>query len=289
MTKAPTALQRLNFAQREFGAALPQQMKRDEITRALRVQLFATTRNHVELEETLGEPDKVAESWYDILYDVHVEHLERMPDEFDDDWRDQDATLRQVFEKGTAVQVYGFLEFILRHPSCPNNFAAAINAVLVKTQAAFRIVDGDTLAPFASEEEGATVIAAVADLGEPQFVGAKDHYKKAVSALSSADYAASMRESIHAVESVTKALTGESTVQKGVKALASKGHLHVTLSDALEKVAAWTNAEAGVRHANEPSSPKPNVTEADALYLLQIGGSTISYLKRIAIAKGLLK
>ena len=211
-----------------------------------------------------------------------------MPDEFNDAWVLQESSLKAVFENDGPRLVFGMLEFVLRHPSCPEDVGLAINVVLKRSQAAYRIVDGDTFAPIASEEEAATVVAAVEDLDVPQLAGAKDHYKKAISALSGGDYAGSMRESIHAVESLTKALTGKSTVQDGVKALSRGGHLHVTLADALEKIAAWTNAVGGIRHANAPAAAVPNVVEEDALYMLAICGATISYLKRRGAAAGLI-
>ena len=128
----------------------------------------------------------------------------------------------------------------------------------------------------------------MASLDTPQLAGAKDHYKKAAVSLSAGDFAGSMRESIHAVESLTKALTGKSTVQEGLKTLAKQKHLNVTLADALEKVAAWTNAVAGIRHANAPGAPGADVTEDDALYMLAICGATISYLKLRGATAGLL-
>lgn len=279
MTAAPKVQRRLTFAEREFGIAIPQQMQRDEVTRSLRVKAFTVLRDHITVETTVYGTE-VIEPWATILYDLHVHHHEEMPDEWSDTWSLQESELKSVFTKGDALAIYGLLEFILRHPSCPRDFATDLNAALEAAQAAFRIVDGDTFCPYASEEEAATVIAALSDLDTPQLVGARAHYKKAAESLSGGDYAGSMRESIHAVESLTKALTSKSTVQNGLKALASQGALHVTLADAFEKIAAWTNAVAGIRHANAPAAPTPNVTEEDALLMLAICGALVSYLKR---------
>jgi hypothetical protein len=75
-------------------------------------------------------------------------------------------------------------------------------------------------------------------------------------------------------------LTGEATLQDEVKALAKQGRIHTTVQSALEKIAAWTNAVAGIRHANDPSSAEPLVSEDDASYMLALCGATVSYLMR---------
>ena len=279
MTRSPKVPRRLTFAQREFGAPMPQQMMRHEVTRGLRVKLFTTLRDAIPVRD-FNYSMVVAEPWATILYDLHVEHFELMPDEWDDRWTLVEDALKRVFVDGTAEEIFGLLEFLLRHQGCPKRFAPAINSALESTQAAFRIVDGDTLVPYSSEEETATVVAAISDLADPQLAGAKEHYKKAAGSLSDGDYAGSMRESIHAVESLTKALTGKSTVQNGLKALASQGILHTTVADAFEKVAAWTNAVAGIRHANAPAAPTADVAEEDALPMLTVCGALVSYLKR---------
>lgn len=236
MTSAPKIIRRSTFAEREFGDPIPQQMKRNEITRAFRVKLFTVVRDHITIDNPGFEHPEVVAPWDDILYDLHIDYFAEMPDEWSSYWSTQEELLKAVFVKGDTKAIYGLLEFILRHPRCPPEFGPDVNAVLESTQAAFRIVDGDTFAPYASEEEAVTVAAAMSDLADPQLAGAKEHYKKAAAGLSDGDYAGSMRESIHAVESLTKALTGKSTVQNGLKALASQGVLHVTLADASRRL-----------------------------------------------------
>ena len=241
------------------------------------------------LEEVTPQNGYVEGSWGAILWGLHVEHSEIMPDEFNRHFNAQAGGLKLMLEQGNFSTVYGALEYIIRHQSCPEDLAHAINVQLKNAQAAYRIVDGDTFAPYTSDEEIEVVNDALAAIHSPQLVGAHAHYKAAIEELTAGHFADSMRESHQAVESMTKMLTGESTLQEGVKALAKKGLLHVTVQQGIEKVAAWTNAVAGIRHANEAAEAAPQVNEDDAVFLLGVCGATISYLKRLGEKAGLIK
>jgi hypothetical protein len=283
----PKGSPRFTFAQREAGATLPQQMQPGEITRPLRVQLFKVVRDAIDVEYVRGEGNLVTGDWEEILWDLHIEFFVRMPDEFSSLWMMQEEALKAVFDKGTFAEIYGLMEYILRHHKRPKHFERTVNEILEKTQAAYRVFGGDTFAPYASEEEAAIVARAAEDLEGPQLEGVSRHYKAAMSALTKGDYAGSVRESIHAVESLTKLMTGEKTLQDGVVKLARQKHLHVTVQAALDKVAAWTNAVAGIRHANDAAAATPAVEEDDAVYMLAICGATLSYLKRRGEKAGL--
>jgi HEPN domain-containing protein len=287
-TKPPA--RRLTFAQRENGAPVPQQMKRDELSRALRVRLYELLQLAVGFDtaRTVGGVSIEGE-WQNIFYALHRDYHERMTDQFSTDYKMLMSEVKLVIEQGQFHKVYGLLEFILRHEACPPGLPVRLDEILAETHAAYRIVAGDTFLPYTSDEEVAVVVEALGDLHEPQFEGAHTHYKSAVEALTAGNYADSMRESIHAVESVVKLLSGEATLQDGVKELAKKGHLHATIQGAIEKIAAWTNGVAGIRHAKKAGEAEPAVDEDDAVYMLGLCGSTVSYLKRVGTKAGLIK
>jgi hypothetical protein len=282
MTKKPASSRRLTFAQREAGAAIPQQMQREEVSRALRVKLFDLLLMYLNAAQSYDSSQgAVVTGWLNtVLEAAHTDLYEQMPDEYKRSMRHHTAHLKSLCKSGTFAEIYGFLEFVLRHPQCRSYVAGHLSHLLEETQAAFRIVDGDTFVPYSSDEEVAVVEAALADLHGTKLAGVHAHYKAAVEALTSGDFAGSMRESHQAVESMTKLLTGEGTLQDGVKVLAKKGLLHVTVQQGIEKIAAWTNAVAGIRHANKPGEAEPAVTEDDAVFLLGVCGAAISYLKR---------
>jgi hypothetical protein len=268
-------------------------MKRDEIPRVLRIKLFDLVRDQIRLTVAPGlfgdfMEMRVAGNWGRVLYSAHMELLELMPDEYDETFDHQIANLKALFAGGRFDEEYCFLEFVLRHPQYPKGFAAQLVTLFDDASASYRIVGSDTFVPYSSDEEVATVRAALADMGTPGLEGVHSHYTAAANELGKSDFAASMRESIHAVESLTKLLTGEPTLQDGVKALAKQGHIHVTVQAALEKIAAWTNGVAGIRHAKAAEAPTPSVDEDDAMFLFGICGTTLSYLKRRGVKLGLI-
>lgn len=275
---------RLTFAQREAGAPVPDPMRRDEIPRVLRIKLYERVRGQIVFTspypELTDEGHVVRGQWARILYDAHIEFHEELPDDYSRSFSFHMSRLKDLFLDGRFDQVYGFLEYVLRHPSYTAGFADQLATLLEFEKAPYRIVGRDTIVPFTSDEEMETISAALTDISSSDLEGVHAHYKAAAAALGKADFASSMRESIHAVESLTKLLTGKATLQEGVKALAKQGRIHTTVQAALEKVAAWTNAVAGIRHANNAASASPDVDEHDATYMLALCGATLSYLKR---------
>src|SRR5258708_3169913 len=288
----PPAPRRLTFAQRVHGVPVPQQMRRDEASRPLRIKLYIILSGAIGgtlRENSIAGWFGLPVPWRRILHDLHTEHRERMPDEFEGAYEPAMKRLKGSVSDEDGVALYGDVEFILRHPDCPNGLAAQVNGAFEETQAPYRVVGGDTLVPHTSDEEIAVVSEAFHELEDPRLKGARAHYRAAAEALTAGDYAGSMRESIHAVESITKLMTGKKTLQDGVSELAKHNHLHGTVQAALEKIAAWTNAVAGIRHANEAGAATPAVNEDDAVFLLGLCGATISYLKRRGEKSGLLK
>ena len=95
---------------------------------------------------------------------------------------------------------------LLRSPNCPYRFAENLDRVLLQGRAAYRVLDGRTIVPIASEAERATLKRAFSDLAASEFRGARSHLHTAGAELTAGNYASSIRESIHAVESVRSGL-----------------------------------------------------------------------------------
>ena len=107
---------------------------------------------------------------------------------------------------------------------------------------------------------------------------ARTHLINSGAALKSGNWSGSIRESIHAVESVARLLEpAGKTLGGALKKLESNGHLHTALKDAFLKLYGYTNGEHGVRHALV-FEDKANVDEADALFMLGACASFVSYL-----------
>jgi hypothetical protein len=100
-------------------------------------------------------------------------------------------------------------------------------------------------------EVGLTAINAALD-DSKAFKGARHSLEQAAALLAdrkNPDYPNSIKESISAVESVCREVTGEATLGGGIKKLKSAGvKIHPALELAWSKMYGWTSDEDGIRH-----------------------------------------
>jgi hypothetical protein len=201
-----------------------------------------------------------------------------MADEFDNLHDLLMPPTKAIFTKGNYIEVLGFTQWVLRHPSCPYGLASAVDEALEASHAAYRVIDEDTIAPIGSEEELSNVKRALADVASSEFGGARRHLRNAASELSSGNYSASIRESIHAVESVARILDPTSnTLTPALATLEKSIRLHGALKAGFGNLYGYTSDEKGVRHALL-SEGAPQVDETDAIYMLGSCAAFVSYL-----------
>ena len=111
--------------------------------------------------------------------------------------------------------------------------------------------------------------------------GANIHLTNALDKLSdrnNPDYRNSIKESISAVETTSRILTGENTLGKALNALESKGIIiDEQFKSAFEKIYAGTNnKQSGIRHAIIEEHKKPDFH--DAKFMLVVCSSFINFL-----------
>ncbi|WP_189488513.1 hypothetical protein [Asticcacaulis endophyticus] len=114
---------------------------------------------------------------------------------------------------------------------------------------------------------------------ENKIDGSLKHLVNATEQYNSQKWNDSIRESVHAVESVCKRITDnpKATLQDALKALESKEiYIHPALKTGLEKIYAYTSDEKGIRHALLDENHKCD--QADAQFMLGACASFISYL-----------
>lgn len=186
--------------------------------------------------------------------------------------------IRDVYFRAPWNEVYDFLEFIVDYISRTNDRVYGIvNRVLERELSAYRFVNGK-LTDITDEQEVQMLNEALADT---QFKGATNHLQRALELYSdraSPDYRNSIKESISAVESMAKIVTGndKAMLSDALKALEKNGQLHKALKDGFEKLYAYTSDADGIRHA---MLAEDNLTQADARYFLLSCTSFVNYLK----------
>ena len=152
----------------------------------------------------------------------------------------------------------------------------AINSCFEYHLVGFRFIESE-ITPVDSAIEASAIEDALNDANE--IAGARHSLDRAVALISdrqNPDYPNSVKESISAVESVTRKIAGRSTLGDGVKRLEDGGiAIHPALKEGWSKLYGWSSDEKGVRHGSIDAAI---VDQTMAKYMLVSCAAFVSYL-----------
>lgn len=195
------------------------------------------------------------------------------------DERDGLGVLRKYFFSANWFQIYDFVEFVASHgpERQREGFISTCNDFMEKENSGYRFVNGQ-IAEISSSDEISEIEDAIAK--STPYYGVKQHLSSAITMLSdreNPDYRNSIKESISAVESLCKTVSGEekATLGAALKALESKGLMHPALKSAFSSLYGYTNDAGGIRHALMEES---NLTSSDARFMLISCSAFINYV-----------
>lgn len=188
--------------------------------------------------------------------------------------------LQDYFSSCKWYEVYDLIEFFVQkyHNSFKNSdFINRCNSILESEVSGYRFI-GSELTPITSQEELIEIEKALESPLKP----VNDHIKRALDLLSdreSPDYVNSVKESISAVESICRIITGDENVTLGkcLNKLEREGRvqLHGALKRGFSSLFGYTSSEGGIRHGS--------VREADvdfdlAKFMLVSCSAFVNYL-----------
>jgi hypothetical protein len=200
----------------------------------------------------------------------------RPPDEFRNSSFEFDQALKRICFQTKIGALFDVVEFFARHSHCGAQLRRDLAQAFVDARAAYRLVDNKVCETGTGEQADA-FIKAVDEADAAGAGGARKHLVDAATKLKDGDWAGSVRDSIHAVESVAKRLAPEATtLGPALSEIEKRGHLHGGLKAAFGALYGYTSDEAGIRHALSDEEAK--VDEADALFMLGACASFVSYL-----------
>lgn len=173
-------------------------------------------------------------------------------------------------------EVYDFIEYILlagKNTKLNN----AINEILERELSGYRFV----MSAFIPVTDEFEIEAVQKALVEGPFSGVHAHLKQAMQHLArreNPDYRNSIKESISAVESIAREVTGnaKATLSDALAMLEKREHLHPALKKGFTAIYGYTSDEDGIRHA---MLEEPNITVTDAKFFLISCSTFINYLK----------
>ena len=186
------------------------------------------------------------------------------------------AAIRDYYFGCSWYEVYVFVEYALLAER-NSRLIGAINNILERELSGYRFIES-AFVPVTDEVEVEAIEKA---LTEGPFKGVHAHLKKAMEHLSrreKPDYRNSIKESISAVESMDREVTGnpKATLGDALAMLEKSGHLHPALKKGFSAIYGYTSDEGGIRHA---MLDEPNITVTDAKFFLVSCSTFINYLK----------
>jgi hypothetical protein len=155
--------------------------------------------------------------------------------------------------------IYNLLEFLQNHAKetlggyTPEEFTLEANKIFEEESSGYRFVNG-YLIPITNTSEISSITNAIEASHAGNLYGAEKHLNAALDLLSkkpSPDYRNSIKESISAIESLVKQLTGEESggLDKALNKLDAKVNFHGAFKSGLSSLYGYTSDEDGIRHA----------------------------------------
>lgn len=192
--------------------------------------------------------------------------------------------------------VYNFLEFVVENSSTiplrafsTSRLSVIFNSIFEREKSGYRFISGK-LAPISGKEEVEEIKTAINLSSTHNLFGTYNHLKTAVDLFSKKpdpDFRNSIKESICAIESISKVLSkSESQGLLGaLEALSQKMEIHGALKAGFIKLYGYTSDENGIRHA---ILDEPNIGFDDAKYMLISCSAFVNYLISKASKSSLL-
>ena len=290
MTKHQVDRSKLTFSQAEGIDPLPQPAALEKLTKKARNLLWEIV--YISLQESIEQDFhgdiNLKDPWRTILYSYHVLHLIRPGDEFVPEFSVHSSEIKELFLHGEFNRIFDFLQFVLRDKSSPNYFHNSIKFILEKCTAYTIIDDGPSIIPISLPEQRKSIKEAFQSLAPEPFEAARNHLHKSVEHINSNDWAGSIRESIHAVESVARHLNADAatSLTPALDALSSKIPLHPAFKKGIENFYGYTNDKDGIRHAGIKKDQ--DLDMEDAVFMFGACASFAAYLVNKARTAGLL-
>ncbi len=272
------------FSQRYGYSSIERAFQREAVDEPLRTKLWnalkLTIWDHYQRGRVpwVADPeisDRIDQMIERLWIDFFCKDLDSLPKFDRQHGKSSYQILKESFFTCEWFEVYDFMEAISQDQSKLLNeqVRQLINGILEEQNAAYRFV-GEEIVEITDQQEIRAIEEGLAHPEKP----VRTHLETALRMLSdreSPDYRNSIKESISAVEAACRLVSGDPSATLG-DALKKVNNLHPALSRAFNLLYGYTSDESGIRHS---LIDEPNVTYADAKFMLVACSAFVSYLK----------
>lgn len=222
-----------------------------------------------------------------LMIAIWTEYFKNSLDDLSYRFSNNYPILKKYFFGAKWFEVYDFIEFIINHyddEQMNYRFTEDCNKVLEREMAGYRLIN-KRIVSITNHEEISSIESAILESPKPT----QEHLKRSLSLLSdrkTQDYRNSIKESISAVESLCKLITGKpkTTLGDALKVIGDKIELHPSLKKGFECIYGYTSDEGGIRHS---MLDEPDCSSEDAIFILISCSCFINYLREKANKAGI--
>ncbi len=278
----------LTFSQREGKVPLPEQMRLGQVPTKFRNVVWRCIDLAISSCEFGDDLDMYWEDSADtfpaIIWSYKFEIKLQPHDKIRTSSPSADKTYsRELVLKSEYHEVITFVEYILRHEKCSPKLRRSLICAFDETFTPYMVTEIEgvfSVVPRNSPESGEATIAAIETIDQHGMSGATMHLRKAAKRMNEADYSGSVRESIHAVESVACTIDQQAGKSLGpaLNSLEKVGLLkHPALKEAFKKLYGYTSDKRGIRHS-EIGKGGTDVDLDEAIFMFGACAAFAAYL-----------
>ena len=189
--------------------------------------------------------------------------------------------IRTLFFEWEWFEIYDFIEFLSNEPfpNIGDQFRDDCNKLFERELSGYRFISG-ILAQITNANEIEEIDSAISNSTQHNLTGVKTHLESALIKLAdrnSPDYRNSIKESISAVEAISKVISNNSKDSLGgaLDKIKGKINLHPSLERGFKQIYGYTSDSDGIRHALTEES---TCDFEDAKYMLVSSSAFVNYL-----------
>lgn len=135
---------KVTFAQAEGREPLPAPLRLGELSKGLRAEIWVFVYRLLSAssyDQNMGDPRSLTEPWSKILETRHVGQKHAPLDEYTNDFIENAEEIKHIILKGDYIEVFDFLQFVMRLSICPYDFKHFMKWALDVWQAAYQVID----------------------------------------------------------------------------------------------------------------------------------------------------
>ena len=242
----------LTFSQRYGYEPLPEPMRLEHISDDLRREIWNALREFLHRDAPIPYFSLSAKKFIERALGTFLKKAE---DEIRTDYDTAMTTFRNHLFQAKFNKFLDFVEIMINDEAISEDFVNHIAESFERCAAAYWLDTSShpfRFSPRSSKEQGEATRQAIETIRESGMEGAATHLRQATEHINAQQYADSIADSIHAVESVACVIAqkASATLGQALDSLEKAGlRNHPALKKAFKNLYGYTSDERGIRHA----------------------------------------